>query len=146
MDDNFFLQHKHQILNGLHNLFFPVSLHAFFSSFAKTPSPLPFVSLHPASFSTCAGCTPGLQTRLCVFPVLEASYPSLPVFLHQHAGNLTTVFALNPAITLPSNWSPNGKQMQQCVGGKYINKGQGRCSRQIFDGKVRRFADDEDAE
>lgn len=82
------VQYKHQILNGLHNLFLPMSLHAFFSSLANPPL---FVSLHPASFSTCAGCTPGLQTRLCVFPALATCHASLPVFLPHHPGNLTTV-------------------------------------------------------
>lgn len=52
------------------------------------------VSLHPASFSTCAGCTPGPQTRLYVFPALATCHTSLPVFLPHHPGNLTTVFAL----------------------------------------------------
>lgn len=81
------VQHKHQISNGLHNLLLPVSLHAW----ATLPSPHFFVSLHPATFSTCAGCTPGPQTRLCVFPALAACHASLPVFLPRHPGNLTTV-------------------------------------------------------
>lgn len=61
--------------------------------FAGQPShpPIFFLSLHPATFSTCAGCTPGLQTRLCVFPTLAACHASLPVFLPRHPGNLTTV-------------------------------------------------------
>lgn len=50
-----------------------------------------FVSLHPASFSTCAGCMPGLQTRLCVFPALATCHVSLPGSLPHHPGNLTTV-------------------------------------------------------
>lgn len=85
--------------------------------------PLPFVSLHPASFSTCAGCTPGLQTRLCVFPVLAASHPSLPVFLHQHPGK-TSQLCL--PLTPQSLSHPTGPQMasrcSKSVGGKYTNK------------------------
>lgn len=62
-------------------------------SFLDWPTSPPsfFVSLHPASFSTCAGCAPGLQTRLCVFPALATGHASLPGSLPHHPGNLTTV-------------------------------------------------------
>lgn len=50
-----------------------------------------FVSLYPASFSTCAGCTPGLQTRLCVFPALATCHAPRTGSLPHHPENLTTV-------------------------------------------------------
>ena len=91
------VQHKHRIYNGLHNLLFSTCLHAFFSWLAN---PSFFVSLHPASFSTCAGCMPGLQTRLCVFPALATCHASLPGSLPHHPGNLTTVCP-SPRSTIP---------------------------------------------
>lgn len=69
-----------------------------------------FVSLHPASFSTCAGCMPGLQTRLCVFPALATCHTSLPGSLPHHPGNLTTVCPSPPTIPLQPDQSPKGQQ------------------------------------
>lgn len=52
---------------------------------------LPLCIPHPAPFSTCAGCTPGLQTRLCVFSALATCHATLPGSEPHHPGNLPTV-------------------------------------------------------
>lgn len=58
-----------------------------------------FVSLQPASFSTCAGCMPRLQDKAPCVP----GFGNLPLFsppgsLPHHPGNLTTVC---PSLSLP---------------------------------------------
>lgn len=63
-----------------------------------------FVSLHPASFSTCAGCMPGLQTSLCVFPALATCHASLSDSLPHYPGHLTvfpTPLHYNPSPNWP---------------------------------------------
>lgn len=59
------------------------------------------VSLHPASFSTCAGCMPGLQTSLCVFPALATCHASLSDSLPHYPGNLSVFPTLHPYTTIP---------------------------------------------
>lgn len=72
-----------------------------------------FVALLSASFSTCAGCTPRLQTRLCVFP----AFGSLPCFsfagsLPHHPGNLTIVCPSPPSLRSLSNLTSPQKGQQ----------------------------------
>lgn len=96
------VQHKHRIIMVCTICF---SRCVCMPSFLDCPTPPFSVSLHPASFSTCAGCMPGLQTRLYVFPALATCHASPPGSLPRRPGNLTTVCP-SP---LPSR-SPKGQQ------------------------------------